>query len=43
MEIYYAEDIGVSDGFTVTYAIFSIISIIMIIFGIIVIRTKHLF
>jgi len=43
MEIYYAEDIGVSDGFTITYAIFSIISIIMIIFGIIVIRTKHFF
>ena len=43
MEIYYAEGIGISDGFTVVYALFSIMSIIMIIFGIIVIRTKHIF
>ena len=43
MDIYYAEGIGISDGFTVIYVIFSIISIIIIIFGIIVIRTKHLF
>ncbi|QIH32613.1 hypothetical protein [Sphingobacterium sp. DR205] len=42
MEIYYEEDIGISDGFTVVYAVFSIISIIMIIFGIIAIRTKYL-
>lgn len=43
MEIYYVEGIGISDGFTVTYAIFFIISAIMITFGIIVIRTKHVF
>lgn len=42
MEIYYDEDIGISDGFTVVYGVFSIISIIMIIFGIIAIRTKYL-
>ncbi|WP_343561263.1 hypothetical protein [Sphingobacterium sp.] len=41
MEIYYEEGIGISDGFTTVYAVFSIVSIIMIIFGIIVIRTKH--
>jgi len=41
MEIYYEEGIGISDGFTDRYAIFSIMSIIMIIFGIIAIRTKY--
>ncbi|MGE8290976.1 MAG: hypothetical protein ACN6ON_04835 [Sphingobacterium sp.] len=41
MEIYYKEGIGISNGFTVIYAVFSIISIIMIIFGIIALRTKH--
>ena len=43
MDVYYEEDIGISDGFTVVYVIFSIISIIMIIFGIIAIRTKYLY
>ncbi|WP_281358779.1 hypothetical protein [Sphingobacterium prati] len=42
MDVYYEEDIGISDGFTVVYAVFSIISIIMITFGIIAIRTKYL-
>ncbi|GAA4172705.1 hypothetical protein [Sphingobacterium ginsenosidimutans] len=41
MEIYYKEGIGISDGFTVIYAVFSTISIVMIIFGIITLRTKH--
>jgi len=41
MEIYYEEGIGISDGFTDRYAIFSIMSIIMIIFGIIAISTKY--
>jgi len=41
MEIYYEEGIGISDGFTDRYAIFSIMSIIMIIFGIIAIRAKY--
>ena len=41
IEIYYEEGIGISDGFTDRYAIFSIMSIIMIIFGIIAISTKY--
>jgi len=41
MEIYYEEYIGISDGFTGIYAVFSIMSIIMIIFGIIAISTKY--
>ena len=41
MDVYYEEDIGISDGITVVYAVFSIISIIMITFGIIAIRTKY--
>ncbi|MFU1855522.1 hypothetical protein ACK8HY_00760 [Sphingobacterium sp. NGMCC 1.201703] len=42
MEIYYEEGIGISNGFTTVYAVFSIMSIIMILFGITAIRTKHL-